>query len=67
MKMVNIKGNFKLGIAVGKYVLSHNTKGQNFPRVLEVKKKIVGIWAVSNKDETGVLTSLLTWSSKTRY
>lgn len=41
--MVNIKGNFKLGIAVGKYVLSHNTKGQNFPRVLEVKKKIVGI------------------------
>lgn len=39
--MVNIKGNFKLGIAVGKYVLSHNTKGQNFPRVLEFKKKLL--------------------------
>lgn len=36
--MVNIKGNFKLGIAVGKCALSQNTKGQNLPRVLKLKK-----------------------------
>lgn len=33
--MVNIKGNFKLEIAVGNV---HNTKGQNLFRVLEDKK-----------------------------
>lgn len=41
VKMVNIKGNFKLGVAVAKCVLSRNTKGQNLPRVPEVKKIVI--------------------------